>query len=224
MDLFSMQQTISERLLKSSLPRALAGGTATREQYRAYVVDVYHYARHSSQVIGMSATRLVLSHPKMAAYLFQHAEEELGHDVWAASDLRDLGMSESQIAASAPSDPCLQMLGLEYLYAAHLNPVGLFGWMFALESLGAKVGGSIALMLNKTLSLECKALQFLTGHAEADTTHAADLISVISSEAKASEDITVIERMAFLSTDLYVRILDAAAASGPAGKRHEQRS
>jgi len=105
-----------------------------------------------------------------------------------------------------------------------LNAVGLFGWMFALESLGAKVGGSIALMLNKTLSLEGKALQFLTGHAEADTTHAADLISVISAEAKASEDITVIERMAFLSTDLYVRILDAAAASGPAGKRHEQRS
>ena len=216
MDLLSMQQLISERLLKSPLPCAFAEGTATRHQYCAYMIDVYHYARHSSQVIGMAASRLVLSHPKMAAYLLRHAEEELGHDVWASSDLRDLGMSESQIAESMPSDPCLQMLGLEYLYACHLNPVGLFGWMFTLESLGAKVGGNIANIINKTLSLDGKGLYFLTGHAEADTTHATDLISIISAEARTAEDIAVINRMIYLSIDLYIKILDAATVTDPA--------
>jgi pyrroloquinoline quinone (PQQ) biosynthesis protein C len=216
MDISKMQNVISEQLLNSKLPQAIMHEVATRAQYRAYLIDVYHYACHSSQVIGMAAARLVLTHPKMAAYLFRHAEEELGHDKWAAADLRDLGLSDADIENSKPSDACIQMIALEYLYAAHLNPVGLFGWMFALESLGAHVGGNIAKMLNKTLALNDKGLYFLTGHADADATHAIDLATVIAEGISCEEDRLLIEQIAYLSKDLYIQILDHACSQSQA--------
>lgn len=212
MNLEMIQKAACERVMKSLLVRAIIEAKVTREQYRSYMVDVYHYACHSSQVIGMAAVRLVTSHPEMATYLFRHAEEELGHDKWAASDLRDLGMSDQQIATSHPSNACLEMLGLEYLYAGHFNPVGLFGWMFTLESLGAQVASQVAKKLNETLSLGGRGLYFLTGHGEADKDHSADLTRVISVEVKSAEDIAVFQRMARISCDSYVRILDAAAS------------
>lgn len=218
MDIPKIRQTIAEQLLSSTLPQAIVQGSATHAQYRFYMIDVYHYACHSSQVIGMAAARLVLSHPKLAAYLFRHAEEELGHDRWAASDLRDLGFSDIDIRDSKPSDACIQMIALEYLYAAHLNPVGLFGWMFALESLGAHVGGNLAKMLDQTLALDHKGLYFLTGHAEADADHAVDLAEIIAEEISCEEDKRLIEQIAYLSKDLYIRILDHAWERGQVGK------
>jgi pyrroloquinoline quinone (PQQ) biosynthesis protein C len=175
------------------------------------MTDVYSYARHSSQVIGLAGSRLVLSHPELAAYLFRHAGEELGHEQWAASDLRDLGVSDAELSRLEPSSPCLRMIALEYFCATHANPVGLFGWMFVLESLGGKVGGSIATAIDGALQLEGKATRFLRGHAEADAHHSEDLLAVIAAHVRPDDDERAFLRMAAQSLDLYTAILDAAA-------------
>jgi len=172
--------------------------------------DVYCYAQHSSQVIAIAGSRLALSHPNMAEYLFRHASEELGHDEWAKSDLLDLGLTKEEVNAISPSSACLNMIGLEYFYAAHANPVGLFGWMFVLESLGSSVGGSMADALDKALRLEGKGLYFLRGHAEADAHHSEDLYRIISAGVLVEDDRLPFDRMYSESLDIYCRILDNA--------------
>jgi pyrroloquinoline quinone (PQQ) biosynthesis protein C len=210
MDLRQMQQQAAIKLMSTQLIQALQKGHATRDHYRAYLIDVLAYARHSSIVIGHAASRLVLSHTPLAQYLFHHASEELGHEQWVASDLRDLGLSDADIASSQPSSACLRMIGLEYLYAMHDNAIGLFGWMFMLESLGGKVGGGIAEAIDRSLKLDGKAVYFLRGHADADSHHSEDLYRVISEHVTSDEDKRVFLRMASESQDLYCGMLDSA--------------
>lgn len=213
MELRALQEQVSKRLTASSIIRQISQGRLTHPEYQAYLQDVYCYALHSSVVIGLAATRLVHSHPPLAEYLFRHAGEELGHDRWVVSDLRDLGMTDQKIERIQPSSPCARMIGLEYYYAAHANPVGLFGWMFVLESLGGKVGGSIASAIDELLGLNGKAMYFLRGHAEADAHHSEDLYNVISAHVSADADRQVFQTMVKESEDLYCAILDHAHAS-----------
>ncbi len=102
------------------------------------------------------------------------------------------------------------MLGLEYLFAAHLDPVGLFGWMFVLESLGAMVGGSMASSIDRTLGLNGKGMYFLSGHAQADSHHAEDLYALINTHLLSAGDRTAFDRMHQESLAAYCAILDNA--------------
>lgn len=64
--------------------------------YVRYLTNVWHYAQHSSIVIGLAGSRCVQTQPKLADYLLHHAREELGHDQWALEDLASLGVQKEQ--------------------------------------------------------------------------------------------------------------------------------
>ena len=194
---------------------AVLGGQLTRPQYQRYITDVYHYARHSAVVIGMAGVRLVHSHPQLAAYLFHHAEEELGHDAWAHSDLIDLGVPAATIAASQPSDACRQMIEMEHYLAFHGNAVGLFGWMFVLECLGGDLGGAMAAGISRALGLDGKGVWFLSGHGEADSHHKLDLAHIITAHVTEPADAAVFLATVERARALYIGILDAALAARP---------
>lgn len=213
MDLTKLREQHLSRILSSNLVRAVQAGDVVREQYESYLSDVYSYALHSSQVIGLAGIRMALTHPELAHYLMQHAAEELGHDKWAASDLRDLGLLDRDISRIEPSSPCRRMLSLEYFYAAHDNPAGLLGWMFVLESLGGRIGGGIARALDSALQLNGKATYFLSGHGEADAHHSEDLFRNITAFIRAPADVRAFRAMGEETCDLYCAILDVALAT-----------
>jgi hypothetical protein len=213
MDLRALQNHAIDRLMSTKIVKELMTGGVSLEQYGAYMSDVYCYALHSSQVIALAGSRLVLSHPALAQYLFRHAEEELGHDKWAASDLGDLGLSPAEIKNVVPSSACIRMIALEYYYAAQANPVGLFGWMFVLESLGGKSASGIAGAIDQTLQLNGKGTYFLRGHGDADAQHSEDLCSVIDANVKSQEDVETFLLVAAEAEDLYCSILDHAAGT-----------
>jgi heme oxygenase len=179
-------------------------------QYRSYMSDVYSYAMHSSQVIALAGSRIVLSHPALAQYLFRHAEEELGHEKWAATDLQDLGLSSSEIEKVVPSSPCIRMIALEYFYAGHANPIGLFGWMFVLESIGGESASGIAQTIDNTLKLNGKGTYFLRGHGDADAQHSEDLVTVVDANVKTKNDVETFLFAAEEAASLYCSILDHA--------------
>jgi heme oxygenase len=214
-ELHALQEKASARLMSTEIVRRLTQGSLSREQYKAYMSDVCSYARHSSQVIALAGARMVLSHPQLAKYLFVHAVEEIEHDKWAESDLRDLGMSATELEEIVPSSACARMIGLEYFFAAHANPVGLFGWMFILESFGGRVGGKLAKAIDETLKLNGKGVYFLSGHGEADKQHSADLHAVIEKNVKSRSDQAAFKFMAAESEELYCGILDTALKASP---------
>ena len=172
--------------------------------YARYLENVWHYAQHSSTVIGLAGTRCVLSHPPLAQYLLHHAQEELGHDQWALQDLAALGVSESNARKSRPVPACAAMVGFEYYIAGYGNPVALFGWLYVLEAMGDDLGQIVADSVSKGLNLP-DGVKFLAGHGDADVEHTVEIIENIKTHIK-GEDLDDVHHVADVVSDLYVRM------------------
>jgi hypothetical protein len=202
-----------DAVLGTDIAKSVASKELSFSAYAQYMADVYCYAQHSSQVIAAAGSRMVLSHPQLADYMFEHSREELGHDQWAMQDLLDLGLSSSRIEKLVPSEPCQRMIAIEYYFAHHANPVGLFGWMLALEGLGGAIGGSIASGVDECLGLGGKGTYFLRGHGHADSHHSADLIAVTAKHIKSHEEQALVTRVGRLSQSCYVGILENSVSN-----------
>jgi heme oxygenase len=184
--------------------QAVVDGKADPAFYRRYLENVWHYAQHSSVVIGLAGSRCVNSHPALAQYLLHHALEELGHDEWALEDLAALGADVAAARASRPVPACAAMIGFEYFTAGHANPAGLFGWLYILEAMGDDLGHLVAEKVAAGLSLP-DGVRFLAGHGDADEDHTREIIEQIKTNMPAADMPDVIH-VAEVVADLYVRM------------------
>jgi len=192
-------------MLKSGVGQALSKGDGEDVRFYArYLMNVWHYAQHSSTVIGLAGTRCVLSHPPLAEYLLQHALEELGHDQWALDDLKTLDVSEAEVRASRPVPACAAMIGYEYYVAGHANPVGLFGWLYVLEAMGEDLGHLVAAAIKQGLKMP-SGVKFLAGHGEADAEHTKEIVDQIKRNISGS-DLEEVHHVAEVVSDLYARM------------------
>lgn len=215
-DLVLLQQRTIERILATPIARGILSGDPDRNQYVGYLVNVFHYAKHSAQVISLAGSRCVERAPTLASYYFEHAGEELGHERWALSDLADLGVTEQAVLESSPAPSCAAMIGLEYFTAGHGNPVALLGWMRVLESLGDELGHKIADRIDAGMgpAKHGKASSFLRGHGDADRDHIKEIDRQVAAHVGSPRDRRDIVLVATASADLYVRMLDDIVSGG----------
>ena len=196
------------RIKSTTMLQTILEGRPDKHHYAGYLLNVYHYAQHSPAVISLAGSRCIQSHPELGRYLFRHAAEEIGHEHWALSDLKDLGMREEQINSMRPTSSCMSMIALEYYVAGTWNPVALFGWLYALESLGDAMGTILSQSLGQGLQLEGKGVYFLEGHGEADHHHTLDLKEQIIKHVTRTQDRDDIFYIAQISSDLYARMIE----------------
>jgi hypothetical protein len=175
--LAQLRRDTLERVKRNPVFARVMEGANVRDIYIRFLQNVYHYATHSAIVIGMAGARTVSRSTRVAQYLLHHAIEETGHEAWAMSDLKELGMSESEVLASRPSSNCMAMIGMEYYYAGHGNPIALLGWMYTLEALGDDVWHAIAARVGA--GMNHKGTYFLSGHGDADHDHIKDITNVV---------------------------------------------
>lgn len=199
-----LRTQVREALLGLDGIQAVVAGKADPSFYRRYLENVWHYAQHSSTVIGLAGSRCVGSHPPLAKYLLHHALEELGHDEWALEDLAALGADVDAARRSRPVPACAAMIGFEYYTAGHANPVGLFGWLYVLEAMGDDLGHMVANALSEGLSLP-DGVRFLAGHGDADEDHTREIIEQIETNIPAA-DMPDVVHVAEIIADLYVRM------------------
>ena len=201
------ERTLRKLISMPAIERVLAGKPDIA-LYGRYLTNVYHYACHSAEVIALAGSRCTRTHPEASGYLLHHAEEEMGHELWALDDLKALGADETAVLASKPVPACAAMIGFEYYVAGRANPVGLFGWLYVLEAMGDDLGKRVASALQRALGGSGRGIKFVAGHGVADHDHTADLTRVISQHIKAPQDIADVNHVADVSADLYVRIFD----------------
>ncbi len=204
--LLTVRRRVFEQLAAIESIEAVLAGQADLNTYRTYLQNVYAYASHSAEVIALAASRCVRSHPAVSRYLLQHSGEEMGHELWALEDLRALGVDEESVQASRPVPACSSMIAFEYFVAGRQNPVGLFGWLYVLESMGDDLGGLIATAVQVKLGSGRGGVKFLDGHGIADQEHTADLTRVITDHLHDPRDIDDINYVADVVADLYVRM------------------
>jgi pyrroloquinoline quinone (PQQ) biosynthesis protein C len=137
----------------------------------------------------------------------------MGHELWALADLKALGVDEATVYASRPVPACSSMIAFEYYTAGRQNPIGLFGWLYVLESMGDDLGGPIASALQHVIGADAAGVKFLAGHGVADQEHTADLTRVISQYITDPEDVAEVNYVADVVADLYVRMFQQIAGT-----------
>jgi len=200
----NLRARVRQGISEQKLVRDLFEGRLERHFYARYLENVWHYAQHSSTVIGTAGSRCVATHPKLADYLLHHAREELGHEAWALADMAAMGIGPEQVRASRPVLACAAMVGMEYYVAAHANPVGIFGWLFVLEAMGDDLGHDAAESVRRGLDLP-DGIRFLARHGDADRAHTKDVIEQIERNVPAA-DLKDVHFVADVMADLYVRM------------------
>ncbi len=204
--LHDVRKGVHDELVSTRLIRDILDGKPDLAAYARYLMNVRYYAQFSPVVMALGASRCVATHPELAGYLLQHADEEKGHDAWALADLEDLGVTRKEALAARPVDSCQALVGYVHFLAGHDRAIGLFGWMFVLEAVGNDLGGIAGQKLGEGLGEARSAVRFVAGHGVADTDHTREIIEQIDRYVTTPEDQSAVLRASEVVAGLYVRM------------------
>jgi pyrroloquinoline quinone (PQQ) biosynthesis protein C len=145
--------------------------------YRAYLV-AYHGILRATIPLLETARREALgcdgrASRMLASYLESHIEEEAGEDEWLLQDLEVLGVDRSTVLEHVPSPNVARLVGAQYYWVQHVDPVAVLGYLAALE----RDPPSLELIdeLIRRTGHDRAAFRTLIAHAERDPGHAEEL-------------------------------------------------
>jgi hypothetical protein len=158
-DLFHKEQ---ESLVKISLEYPWEN----REAYATYLSQTYYYVRHSTRLLAASACRFEHKDESLHTRFLKHAREENAHDLLATRDLAALGYKQSECPELSVTKLVYQP---QYYQIEHIDPICLFGYIFALEGVSALAAPKIYERVLKSHGKECTT--FLKLHSTEDLDH-----------------------------------------------------
>ena len=151
------------------------------ERYRKLLLELYHVVWHFNPVCAVAASRLTDKHREIRYFLYEHMEEEKGHEGWVLNDLEVVGVPVSLSLQYAPSNTILGMTGYNYWAAERRHPCSALGMIYALEVVAAVYGGPLTSAIAESLLLEGdRGISFISSHATMDAEHMADLRIVLN--------------------------------------------
>ena len=154
--------------------------------YREYIFESHSIIRASVPL--MEAAERACGLPQhaddpalqgFARYLRKHIPEETGHSDWILDDGEAMGLDRDDILNRVPGRTATEVVGVQYYWIHHYNPIALIGHIATLEGnppteeLVEEVAGK------HDLSLDCFS-NFIY-HARIDPQHGRDLDEVLDS-------------------------------------------
>ena len=197
-----------QKLLGCSFFRQLMDGTLTKKQYEAFLIQVYHYTKHTPRLLTAAASRLPPGYEQLFDRLMENAHEELGHHLWALEDVRALGGDAEKAAVSLANASTEALTAYSYYVINYVSPIGLLGTNYALETLGGAGAVSIANRLKEVLKIGDDAVTFIHGHGETDVGHVEHLKRVTREFARTADDKQLIIRTAQVVYRLYLNMMN----------------
>jgi hypothetical protein len=113
---------------------------------------------------------------ELASYLERHIEEERHHDLWLLEDLGSVGVARTEVLSAAPPGAVAGMVGAQYYWIHHHDPIALIGYMLMLEC-NAPTPETIA-DLKRLSGLSERFFRTHRVHAELDPDHQSDLLDL----------------------------------------------
>jgi pyrroloquinoline quinone (PQQ) biosynthesis protein C len=152
--------------------------------YREYIFQSYSIIRASVPL--MQAAEQACAKPCHADdavlqgfghYLHKHIPEETGHHEWILDDGEALGLNRAEIPERLPKESATQLVGVQYYWIHHYNPIALAGYIATMEGNPDPVEFIEALATRTKLPLKCFS-SFLY-HAKIDHRHRRELDEVL---------------------------------------------
>jgi hypothetical protein len=158
---------------------AVANGM-TLERYRKFLLELYHVVWHFNPVSAAAASRIADTHRQVRYYLYEHMQDEAGHEQWVQNDLEAVGVSPKDTRAWRPGIDTLALCGYNYWAADRGHPCSVLGMMYVLEVIASVYAGPFANAVKESLLLQGETgTSFISSHATMDVTHMATLRKVL---------------------------------------------
>ncbi len=167
----------SDYFLQNRLCRALDDGRLTPAHYARLLSALYHQVDASADSFATAAASCQPSEQALRRCLLMHAEEEKGHAVWIAMDLRDLG-GRGNPATQWPSPDVAAYIAYNH-YVAQRNPLGRLVIALTLRTLHLRLGSLYADRLRQALNLSMGKLSCFLGHFSSDVERVREIRRII---------------------------------------------
>lgn len=144
----------------------LAFPWSNQEAYIGWLVNTYEYALNSCKILAVTGGRFPRGKNNFSNRFIAHAAEEKGHEKLLENDVRNFGLRMEDLKPSVLGQAFHQSL-YYWMYAD--NPVGMFGWVLALEGFAVRNVPAMYEICNKAFGP--KGSSFLRVHADEDEDH-----------------------------------------------------
>jgi len=175
-------------LLRPALEHAAAEVWADERLVQLYpelLILLHTIIRASVPLMETAATEARIragthrSYLLLAEYLEKHIPEEGNHDEWLIEDLRHIGVSREQVLASIPSPHVASLVGAQYYWARHHDPICIMGYLGVLE--GRPASTEFLESIQRRTGFPKEAFRTYWMHAVLDPYHRDDLDGVLDS-------------------------------------------
>ena len=179
------------------------------ERYRKLLLELYHVVWAFNPVSAAAASRLTDEHRQARYFLYEHMQEEKGHEEWVLADLREMGVPVEQALAHQPSPDTLALNGYNFWAADRAHPCSALGMLYTLEVIASVYGGPFTAALKEVLFLQDeRGTSFIGSHATLDAEHMAQLRMVLNTLEDGASRLAVIQSVT-VNFHLFTRILEA---------------
>ena len=157
--------------------QAMLAGQVSQQAYADFLIRLYpvvsNFCPMMAAAIGVCADRL----PELRRFLYEHVQEERGHEHMVLNDLRALGVTDAvHIPLQRPAPPVQALLAFNYHGIATEHPSCVLGMVYVLEILSSLYGDKVARALSRNMELPLSSgFTFLDSHASLDEDHMAEL-------------------------------------------------
>jgi pyrroloquinoline quinone (PQQ) biosynthesis protein C len=159
---------------------AVANGMKV-ERYRAFLLELYHVVWHFNPVSAAAASRMPDTLRDVRYFLYEHMQEESGHEQWVLNDLEAVGTPRAAATAHKPGPFTLGMTGYNYWAAERHHPASVLGMLYALEVVASVYGGAFSSAIRESLLLDGDiGVSFISSHESMDSQHIAELREVVN--------------------------------------------
>jgi hypothetical protein len=186
-----LEKTVEELMGGPNLEKVMTPGFADKRLYAIYLTETYHYTRHNSRNQALVATRREHIDPRYLKFCLRHAEEEVGHELMALHDLKNMGFQVTEESLPRPLNSTLTLISYLYQVAQYENPLARLGYSFWAERSYQYIRPLLNL-LSTGLGIEKKSMTFFNEHSEIDVDHAKMVDDTIGRFAKTEHDFIAI--------------------------------
>ncbi len=160
----------------------MLAGRYTRQRYAQLLMSLYPIVSHFCPLMAAAAGRCADRHPELRLYLYDHIEDEKGHESMVLDDLSNIGWDSSNVATALPCPPVQAMLAYNYYAIDRIDPHYVIGMVYVLEIVSSVYGAKVAQAISKAIDQPItRGFSFLESHATLDDDHLAELRKLVQS-------------------------------------------
>lgn len=164
------------------------------QRYRRLLNELYHVVWHFNPVCAAAASRMQDLHRDVRYFLYEHMNEESGHEEWVLNDLAAVGVDRADARMSPPGVFTAALCGYNYWSADRRHPCSVLGMVYSLEVIASVYGGAFSSAMREALLLEGdRGTTFISSHATMDAEHMVVLRKVLNNLTDPEAHAAVIE-------------------------------